>query len=134
MKDGNTSVYAHLDKFNQTLEIFVDDLQEKCNCFSIDHTFLPNQYPVKKGDVIGFTGDSGSLSGPHIHFEIRNKKGPSHPRVFLRSDLPTTRVDKKHIFLQNIVFCGFLSCAEIFSEKSMFGGQNHKKPEKSGFG
>ena len=51
MKDGNTSVYAHLDKFNDTLEIFIDSLQEKCNCFSIDHTFLPNQYPVKKGDV-----------------------------------------------------------------------------------
>ena len=33
MKDGNTSVYAHLDKFNETLEIFVDDLQEKCNFF-----------------------------------------------------------------------------------------------------
>ena len=55
MIDGNTSVYAHLDSFNETLELFKDKLQEECDCFSFDHTFLENQYPVKKGDVIGYT-------------------------------------------------------------------------------
>ena len=73
MKDGNTSVYAHLDRFNDKLELIKDELQKKCSCYSFDHYFNENQYPIKKGEIIGYTGDSGSLSGPHLHFEIRNK-------------------------------------------------------------
>ena len=103
MIDGNTSVYAHLDGFNETLELFKDKLQEECDCFSFDHTFLENQYPVKKGDVIGYTGDSGSLSGPHIHFEIRNKKGePFNPLLtnyFVKDNIPPT---PKKIILNNL--------------------------------
>jgi len=80
MNDGNTSIYAHLDRFNEKLELVKEQLQRKCDCFSIDHTFSENQYPIKRGDIIGYTGDSGSLSGPHIHFEIRNRKGePFNP-------------------------------------------------------
>ena len=80
MNDGNTSVYAHLDRFNEKLELVKEQLQQQCDCFSFDHTFSENQYPIKRGDIIGYTGDSGSLSGPHIHFEIRNRKGePFNP-------------------------------------------------------
>ncbi len=117
MKDGNTSVYAHLDKFNETLEIFLDGLQQKCNCFSIDHTFLPNQYPVKKGDVIGFTGDSGSLSGPHIHFEIRNKKGePFNPfltNYLIEDTLPPI---PQKIILNNLNKDSFINGSPIEKE------------------
>ena len=53
MKDGNTSVYAHLDSFNEKLELIKEDLQSKCDCYTIDHTFSEWQFPVYKGDVIG---------------------------------------------------------------------------------
>ena len=33
MKDGNTSVYAHLDRFNEKLELVKEQLQKRCNCF-----------------------------------------------------------------------------------------------------
>ena len=80
MKDGNTSVYAHLDRFNERLELIKDQLQSDCSCYTLDKTFSENQIPVLKGDIIGYTGDTGSISGPHLHFEIRNKNGkPFNP-------------------------------------------------------
>ena len=100
MIDGNTSVYAHLDGFNETLELFKDKLQEECDCFSFDHTFLENQYPVKKGDVIGYTGDSGSLSGPHIHFEIRNKNKHDRKRTKTIVTKPKTNMCSQNLAYQ----------------------------------
>ena len=80
MVDGNTSVYAHLDRFNDKIEMIKSKLQSECDCYTIDNTFSKGQIPVLKGDIIGYTGDTGSLSGPHLHFEIRNKKGePFNP-------------------------------------------------------
>ncbi len=74
MEDGNTSLYAHLDRFNDKLEIIKDQLQEKCNCYTIEKEFSEWELPVSKGDVIAYTGDTGGVSGAHLHFEIRNKK------------------------------------------------------------
>ena len=117
MKDGNTSVYAHLDRFNDTLELFKNQLQEECSCFSFDHTFLENQYPVKRGDVIGYTGDSGSLSGPHIHFEIRNKKGePFNPLLTSYSIKDSIPPIPKKIILNNLNKDSFINGIPITQE------------------
>lgn len=52
-----TSVYAHLSKI--TVERY--------------------QY-VKKGDVIGYVGQTGMATGPHLHFEIRQGGKAEDPR------------------------------------------------------
>ena len=80
LNDGNTALYAHLDVFNEEIESVFKNLQIKKNNSYIDAFFNENQYPVKKGDLIGFCGDSGSISGPHLHFEIRDSNGnPVNP-------------------------------------------------------
>ena len=80
LNDGNTILYAHLDRYNDFIEsIIINHQKEKDNSF-IDQHFSKDQYQVNKGDIIGYCGDTGSLSGPHLHFEIRDKNNnPINP-------------------------------------------------------
>lgn len=47
--DGSFCIYAHLSKSNKK----------------------PGD-PIAKGEIIGYTGNTGNSSGPHLHFERRN--------------------------------------------------------------
>jgi len=74
LTDGNIVLYSHLSKFNPKIEVLIKKLQKKYNSSFFDHSLNKSEYIyVNKGDVIGYTGDTGSLSGPHIHFEIRDE-------------------------------------------------------------
>jgi murein DD-endopeptidase MepM/ murein hydrolase activator NlpD len=39
--------------------------------------------PVKRGDVIGYEGESGHATGPHVHFEVRLHDAPVNPWRYL---------------------------------------------------
>jgi len=43
----------------------------------------PGMY-VKRGDVIGFVGVSGRVTGPHVHYEVRIRGTPVNPWRYLR--------------------------------------------------
>ena len=71
LDNGQTAVYAHLDKFNGSLEKISYSLKLKENTNLVDKHFLPNEVRVRKGNVIAFTGGSGTRY-PHLHFEHRD--------------------------------------------------------------
>ena len=57
---GFMTVYAHLDRFNVTQGQF-----------------------VKKGQLIGWSGNTGMSTGPHLHYEVRFLDRPLSPRNFI---------------------------------------------------
>lgn len=71
--NGYTTVYAHLKKFNPEIQSFVKKTQYKKESYYTGNLFLAaDKFKFKKGDLIGYTGDTGSSGGPHLHYEIRN--------------------------------------------------------------
>ena len=82
--DGFTTVYAHLSKFNKKINDFVKSKQYEDRSFVQNIILEKHQFPIKRGDYIGLTGNSGSSGGPHLHYEIRYTKTqePVNPMYF----------------------------------------------------
>ena len=83
LNDGNIVLYSHLINFNDDIEKLVKSLYFKYDSSFFDHILDENELiKLNKGDIIGYAGDTGSLGGPHIHFEIRSKDNePINPLI-----------------------------------------------------
>lgn len=90
---GLTSVYGHLERFSRKIEAAVRDSQYAKESFAVDLHFSPEDFPLKRGEIFAFSGNTGGSGGPHLHFELRHTatEKPVDPLPFFLDRIADTR-------------------------------------------
>lgn len=70
LEDGRIAVYAHLSALDKRIRAKVRAEQLKQGKYEVELFFPPGELEYAQGQVVGYTGDTGS-GPPHLHFELR---------------------------------------------------------------
>jgi len=98
LNDGYLAVYGHLELFMPQIEALIEAEQKAQERHNIRLKFGPDDFPVKAGQRVAYSGTSGT-EHPHLHFEIRDtSRQVINPQLFYLGI-----VDKKKPVLDEIL-------------------------------
>ncbi len=100
--NGLTTLCGHLSAFNRDIEQYVRGEQYRRESFAVDLFPEATRLVIRKGQVVAFTGNSGSSEGPHLHFEMREtqSENPVNPLIRgikVKDDIPPI-IEKLWVF------------------------------------
>lgn len=101
--DGTTTVYGHLQRFIPTIAQYVKEKQYEQESFQVNLFLTPEEFPFREGEIIAYSGNSGSSGGPHLHFEVRDTETEEilDPLEYFKNKIKDTRPPK----IQGILVC-----------------------------
>ena len=83
---NHITVYAHLSRFSSTIGQYVRKKQYEATSFEVDLYPQPQEVPIKKGQLLGYVGNTGASFGAHLHYEIRNgNEAALNPLLFFEN-------------------------------------------------
>lgn len=130
--NGYMSVYGHMKKYAPAIWKYAITKQMENQEFRLSVDLSSEVFPIKKGDLIGYAGNTGSSGGPHLHFEIRTSDSNLPLNVFAKKFISIT--DKVAPEIRKVLFVGMNEYnGVLIPDKTYSNAQNGVilLPEKS---